>query len=148
MLPFICSHLQHSSSLPCAGMPVDNQPHWFCPSCFATHCAELLQSADTTPHEVARLAYVEAEHLSDITLALHSASVRAKSIDSRTSNRLNLCKRKLFALNTVKVVFRVGQDDNRGPSYKRTRIIPRLIEVKSLSGYNDVVAYNRQVTFA
>jgi hypothetical protein len=29
----------------------------------------------------------------------------------------------------------------------KTRL-PRLIEPKSLSGYNDVVAYNRQVTFA
>ena len=40
---------------------------------------------------------------------------------------------------------RYGQDDGRGAPVLNTRL-PRLIEPKSLSGYNDVVAYNRRVS--
>jgi hypothetical protein len=142
--PSICEHVTETA--PYAGLMIDNAAHWLCPACLVDHCIKLLDSMKMTPSQVANLVHVEPENLEAITLALHQARVSLRTINSHLSNQVNQTKQKIYKATHTTPKFRVNENDGGPPSYKRTVIVPRVVEPKSLSSYNGVEVWNRMVT--
>ena len=152
--PTLCDHVTESG--PFIGIPtVDNEAAYLCPSCGAKRIAKLAEI--TRPVDLFHLLYVEKQHAQAIVNALREMTLAMRTahpVNSLVRNRAASVARYIangYGAGTSNqpryMRLRYGQDDGRGAPVLKTRL-PRLIEPKSLSGYNDVVAYNRQVTFA
>jgi hypothetical protein len=149
--PVLCPHIVDDNT-PFAGMPdANNKPRFYCPACLIQRIAVLVQTLN--PVSVFRRMHVPQEHAQAITRAMMSYTLALKQSQPTQSlirNRTQCVARYIAnsaGLGRSKQErfqrYKFNQDDNRGPSYKRTQIIPRLREPKSLSKYSDVVAFNR-----
>jgi hypothetical protein len=152
--PILCEHITESG--PFIGIPTaNNEAAYLCPSCGAKRIAKLAEI--TRPVDLFHLLYVEKQHAQAIVNALREMTLAMRTahpVNSLVRNRAASVARYIangYGAGTSNqpryMRLRYGQDDGRGAPVLKTRL-PRLIEPKSLSNYNDVVAYNRQVTFA
>ncbi len=152
---YICSHINDAAPA-YIGIPTANsEPAFYCPDCGVQRIATMTETMK--PAEIFRLLYVEKQHAQAIVNALREMTLAMRTahpVNSLVRNRAQSVARYIangYGAGTSNqpryMRLRYGQDDGRGAPVLKTRL-PRLIEPKSLSGYNDVVAYNRQVTFA
>ena len=150
MNPSLCPHITDDTT-PFAGLPDANgQPRYYCATCAVERVAAL--TAIMQPAAIFRLMYVEPKFAPEITAAMRAFTYELKQSNPSNSlvrNRVQCVARYIAnaaGLGHSKqerfVRYRVNQDDGRGPSYRRTQIIPRLVEPKSLSSYSDVVVFN------
>ena len=109
------------------------------------------------PAAVYRMMFIEPQHATAITHAMQNFTFKLRQTNPERSlvrNRTQCVARYIYnaaglghSLQPRFQRYRVNQDDNRGPSYRRSVIVPRLVEPKSLSAYGrqgEFVAYNRR----
>ena len=153
LIPIMCAHIVDETT-PCAGLPNDNnEPAFYCVSCTVERVAELVETMK--PAAVFRLMYVEPQHVPAIVRAMQVFTIALKKSNPERSlvrNRVQCAARYLWNAaglghSKQERFRRYGFDDGRGPSYRRTKFIPCVVEKTALSNYGrqgEYEAYNRR----
>ena len=156
MNPSLCPHITDDTT-PFAGLPdANSQPRYYCATCTVERVAAL--TAILQPAAIFRMMFIEPKFAPEITAAMRAFTYELKQSNPSNSlvrNRVQCVARYISnaaGLGHSKQErfqrYRFNQEDHRGPSYKRTQIIPRLREPKSLSSASHVEVWNRTVTYA
>jgi hypothetical protein len=156
MNPSLCPHITDNTT-PFAGLPdANNNPRFYCSLCTVERVTAL--TAIMQPAAIFRMMFIEQQHAREITAAMRAFTYELKQSNPSNSlvrNRVQ-CVARYFAnaagLGTSKQErfqrYRFGQDDGGPPSWKRSNIVPRIVEPKSLSSFSDAIAVNKRMTYA
>jgi|HubBroStandDraft_6_1064221.scaffolds.fasta_scaffold173560_2 hypothetical protein len=131
--PILCSHITAApDSTHWAVISLNNiNFEYLCAACYANKSERLVETI--SPAKIARLSFVEGEHVHAICAELSKASMGARGSEMRVKNRLNLLRKHIWNKFAVR---RFGFTD---PEWKPCHIgAPCVREPSSLSTYSGI----------